>query len=94
VLTHARALLTSGPEGRTAYIHADLRDPAGIVAHPVTRDVLDFTQPIALMLVGILHLIPVEDKPGDIMTTLLDSLPPGSYLTASHTNGGVARKPQ
>jgi hypothetical protein len=75
VLTHARALLTSGPEGRTAYIHADLRDPAGIVAHPVTRDVLDFTQPIALMLVGILHLIPDEDKPGDIMTTLLDSLP-------------------
>jgi S-adenosyl methyltransferase len=84
VLTHARALLTSGPEGRTAYIHADLRDPAGILAHPVTRDVLDFTQPIALILVGILHLVPDEDKPGDIMTTLLDALPPGSYLTASH----------
>ena len=43
VLAHARALLTSAPEGRTAYIHADLRDPAGILANPVTREVLDFT---------------------------------------------------
>jgi hypothetical protein len=84
VLTHARALLISGPQGRTAYIHADLRDPAGILAHPVTRDVLDFTQPIALMLVGVLHLVPDEDKPREIMTTLLDALPPGSYLVASH----------
>src|ERR1700678_3514207 len=42
VLTHARALLTSSPEGRTAYIHADLRDPEAILASPVTRDVLDF----------------------------------------------------
>jgi hypothetical protein len=84
VLTHARALLTSGPQGRTAYIHADLRQPEEILAHPVTRDVLDFTQPIALMLVGILHLVPDEDNPRDIMTTLLDALPPGSYLTASH----------
>jgi hypothetical protein len=84
VLAHARALLTSGPQGRTAYIHADLRDPAGILAHPVTRDVLDFTQPVALMLVGVLHLIPDEDKPEDIMATLLAALPPGSYLAASH----------
>jgi hypothetical protein len=84
VLAHARALLTSGPEGRTAYIDADLRQPEEILAHPVTRDVLDFTQPIALMLVGILHLVPDEDNPQDLMTTLLGALPPGSYLTASH----------
>ena len=51
VLTHARALLTSAPEGRTAYIHADLRDPAAILSHPDTRAVLDFGQPVALMLV-------------------------------------------
>ena len=84
VLAHARALLASGPEGRTAYIHADLRDPQAILDHPVTRDVLDFTQPIALMLVAILHLIEDDDKPGDIVATLLDGLPPGSYLVASH----------
>jgi hypothetical protein len=84
VLAHARPLLTSSPEGRTAYIHADLRDPAAILSDPVTRDVLDFSQPIALMLVAILHFIPDEDKPAEIIATLLDALPPGSYLTASH----------
>jgi hypothetical protein len=84
VLTHAQALLTSGPEGRTAYIHADLRQPDKILSHPATRDVLDFTQPVALMLLAILHLIPDEDKPAEIVATLLDALPPGSYLVASH----------
>jgi hypothetical protein len=84
VLTHARALLTSAPEGRTAYIHADLRDPAAILSDPVIHDVLDFSQPIALMLVAILHFIPDEDKPAEIIATLLDALPPGSYLVASH----------
>ena len=87
VLAHARALLTSSPEGRTAYIHADLRDPAAILANPVTRDVLDFSQPIALMLVAVLHFIQDEDKPAEIIATLLDALPPGSYLTASHVTG-------
>jgi hypothetical protein len=84
VLAHARALLTSAPEGRTAYIHADLRDPLAILADPVTRDVLDFTQPIALMLVAILHFIADKDKPAEIISTLLDALPPGSYLATSH----------
>jgi len=84
VLAHARALLTSSPEGRTAYIHADLRDPASILSDPVTRDVLDFGQPIALIMVAILHFIQDEDKPGQILSTLLDALPSGSYLAASH----------
>ena len=84
VLAHARALLTSAPEGRTAYIHTDLRDPAAIVSHPVVRDVLDFSRPIALTLVAILHFIPDEDKPAEIIATLLDALPAGSYLVASH----------
>ena len=84
VLAHARALLTSAPEGRTAYIHTDLRDPAAIVSDPVVRDVLDFSQPVALTLVAILHFIPDEDKPAEIIATLLDALPAGSYLVASH----------
>jgi S-adenosyl methyltransferase len=84
VLTHARTLLTSAPEGRTAYIHADLRDPAAILSHPDTRAVLDFGQPIALMLVAILHFIPDEFKPAEIIATLVDALPSGSYLVASH----------
>ena len=64
VLTHARALLTSAPEGRTAYIQADLRDPAAILADPATRDVLDFGEPIALMLVAILHFAPDNSAGG------------------------------
>jgi hypothetical protein len=68
-------------------IHADLRDPASILNDPVTRDVLDFTQPVALMLVAILHMIPDEEKPAEIVATLLDALPSGSYIVASHITG-------
>jgi len=84
VLAHARALLSSSPEGRTAYIQADLREPEAILSDPVTRDVLDFGQPVALMLVAILHFVPDEYKPAEIIATLLDALPSGSYLVASH----------
>ncbi|HLH84519.1 MAG TPA: SAM-dependent methyltransferase, partial [Trebonia sp.] len=86
VLAHARALLTSTPEGRTAYIQADLREPRAILSSPAVREVLDFSQPIALLLVAILHFIPDEDKPADIIATLLDALPSGSYLVASHVS--------
>ncbi len=84
VLAHARALLTSAPEGRTAYINADLRDPASILSDPVTREVLDFGQPIGLIMVAILHFVGDEDRPGQILETLIDALAPGSYLAASH----------
>jgi hypothetical protein len=87
VLAHARALLTSTPEGRTAYIQADLREPRAILSSPAVREVLDFSQPIALMLVAILHFINDEDKPADIVATLLDALPTGSFLVASHVTG-------
>lgn len=86
VLAHARALLTSVPEGRTAYIHADLHDPQAILSSPVVREVLDFSQPIALLIVAVLHFIPDEDKPADILATLLDALPAGSYFVASHVS--------
>jgi hypothetical protein len=84
VLAHARALLTSAPEGRTAYIQADIREPSAILSNPVTQEVLDFSQPVALMLVAILHYVPDEWKPTEILATLLDALPPGSFLVASH----------
>jgi hypothetical protein len=85
VLAHARALLRSSAEGRTAYIQADLRDPAAILGDPVVRETLDFSQPVALMLVAVLHFIPDEDNPAEILATLLDALPSGSYLVASHS---------
>ena len=87
VLAHARALLTSSPEGRTAYIQADLRDPESILDSPAVREVLDFGQPIALMLVAVLHFLLDADKPGDIIATLLGALPSGSYLVATHATG-------
>jgi hypothetical protein len=84
VLAHARALLTSSPQGRTAYIHADLRDPGEILSSPVVRSVLDFTKPTALMLVAVLHFVGDEHRPAELVTTLMDAMPPGSYLIASH----------
>jgi S-adenosyl methyltransferase len=84
VLAHARALLASSPEGRTAYVQADLSDPAAILSSPVVRDVLDFSQPIALMLVAVLHFLFDEEKPDEVVGALLDAMPSGSYLAASH----------
>ena len=84
VLAHARALLTSAPEGKTAYIQADFREPERILADQATRHTLDFTKPIALMLVAILHFVPDGAEPRRVIRTLLDALPSGSYLVASH----------
>jgi S-adenosyl methyltransferase len=86
VLLHARALLNSTPEGRTAYIHADLRQPETVLANPEVTATLDLSQPVALMLVAILHFLVDADDPARVVTTLLDALPPGSYLVASHVS--------
>ncbi len=84
VLAHARALLTSAPEGRTAYIDADLRKPEAILSDPATRDVLDFSQPVALTMLATLHLVQDEDDPAQILATFLDAMAPGSYFVATH----------
>src|SRR5258708_1562110 len=87
VMAHARALLTSSREGRTAYVQADLRDPAAILSSPTVREVLDFSQPVARVIVAVLHFIHDEFKPAAAIATLLDALPSGSYLAASHVTG-------
>jgi O-methyltransferase involved in polyketide biosynthesis len=84
VMAHARALLDSHPDGRTAYVQADLRDPEAILNHPSVRGTLDFGEPIALVLMAILHFFPAQDDPASIVSTLVAALPPGSYLVASH----------
>jgi hypothetical protein len=81
VLVHARALLTSTPEGKCDYIDADLRDTGRIVAEAART--LDFTQPVALMLLGIMGQVPDSDHPEKIIRQLLDPLPSGSYLALS-----------
>ncbi|MER7685983.1 SAM-dependent methyltransferase [Streptomyces sp. NPDC097610] len=81
VLAHARALLTSGPEGQTDYIDADLEEPARILEEAAKT--LDFEQPIALVLVAILHFI--EDEAAyPIVRELVEALPSGSRLVLSH----------
>jgi hypothetical protein len=82
VLIHARALLASHPAGATNYIDADLRDVSTILA--AAARTLDFSQPVAVMLIGVLHCIPDEDYPGQIVATLMESAAPGSYLALSH----------
>jgi len=78
VLTHARALLTSTPQGVTDYIDADLREPDKILE--AAAKTLDFTQPIALMLMGIMGHIGDYDEARSMVRRLLDALPSGSYL--------------
>lgn len=82
VLTHARALLTSSPAGVTEYVDADLRDPDTILTEAART--LDFTQPVALMLLGILNHIMDTDESYLIVNRLVEALPAGSYLVISH----------
>lgn len=85
VMVHARALLTSTPEGRTDYVEADLRTPERILAAPELSATLDMLQPVALMLVAVVHFLSDQDDPYGVVARLLDSLAPGSYLVITHS---------
>ena len=82
VLAHARALLTSTRAGATDYIDADVRDPDRILAE--ARGTLDFEQPVAIMLLGILNFVVDDEQAHGIVRQLLDAVVPGSYLVISH----------
>jgi hypothetical protein len=82
VLAHARALLTSHEAGATEYIDADLRDTKTIIDE--AAKLLDFTEPVAVTLISILHALPDGDDPHAIVARLLDAVPSGSYLAISH----------
>ena len=87
VLAHARALLNSSEAGATEYIDADVRDTDTILSG--ASRLLDFTQPVAVTMLFILHAIPDEDDPHAIVATVLDALPPGSYLVLSHLGSDI-----
>jgi S-adenosyl methyltransferase len=78
VLAHARALLTSAPQGATAYIDADLRDPEKILA--IAAETLDFGEPVALMLMGIVEFLTDDAEAYAVVRRLIEALSPGSYL--------------
>jgi S-adenosyl methyltransferase len=82
VLTYARALLTSTPEGATDYIDGDLRRPDEILRR--AAETLDFTRPVAVVVVGTLHLISDDEDPYGIVARLVAATVPGSYLLISH----------
>jgi len=84
VLTHARALLTSTRDGATAYIDADVRDPARILADPQMHETLNLSKPVGLVLLAIMHFIDDTEDPHAIVAQLVSALAPGSYLVMSH----------
>jgi hypothetical protein len=89
VLAHARALLTSAPEGRTAYLDADANDPDTILAR--AAETLDFSQPVAITLLAILHAI---ENPYALTSRLVDAVPPGSYLAISILASDIQQEAQ
>jgi O-methyltransferase involved in polyketide biosynthesis len=84
VLAHARALLTSSPEGATAYIDADLRKPEEIFGHPDVRALIDVDQPVGLLMVAVLHFITDEEDPRGLLSRYRSRLAPGSHIAIAH----------
>ena len=87
VLAHARALLTSSAEGATDYIDADLRDPQKILEQ--AKRTLDFSRPVAVMLIAIMHLVVDQDGPQEIVDQLMAAVPAGSYLALSQVASDI-----
>jgi O-methyltransferase involved in polyketide biosynthesis len=87
VLAHARALLSSTPQGATAYVDADARDTAKILE--AASGILDFSQPVAVIMLLVLQYVPDSDGPRQIVSQLMDALVPGSYLTISDTTTDI-----
>jgi hypothetical protein len=88
VLAHARALLTSSPQGVTAYLDADLRDTGKILRE--AAETLDFSRPVAIMLIAVLHYIPGLAEARDIVAELLAAVPPGSFVAVSHAGSDLS----
>lgn len=82
VLAHARALLTSSPEGATEYVDADAHEPEKILR--AVEPTLDLTKPVAVMLLGILNFVMDTDEARRIVRTLMDAMPSGSHLAITH----------
>jgi hypothetical protein len=88
VSAHGNALLSRA--GRTSIVLGDLRDPRAIVDHPDVRQVIDFDEPVALLLVAVLHFLTDAEQPAEVVATLRDALPAGSFLVLSHATGDFA----
>ncbi len=85
VHVHANALLTGS--GATAIVLADVREPEIILTDPQVRALIDFTEPVALLLVAIMHFVSDAEDPAGIIEVFREALAPGSYLALSHATG-------
>ena len=83
VLSHARVLLTDGGPG-TAFVEGDLREPEALLRDPALSGLIDFEQPVAMVVTGLLHYLLDHEQPAKHLRTLMDACPPGSYLVATH----------
>ena len=83
VLSHARVLLTDGGPG-TAFVEGDLREPEALLRDPVLTELIDFTEPVAMVVTGLLHFLPDHEQPAKHLRTLMDACPPGSHLVLTH----------
>ncbi|RKT52997.1 SAM-dependent methyltransferase [Saccharothrix australiensis] len=81
-VTYSRNIL--GDDRRTAVVQEDLRRACDVLAAPEVRGLLDFDEPIAVMMVAVLHFVPDEDRPADVVAAYRDAVPPGSHLVVSH----------
>jgi hypothetical protein len=90
VVTHSRALLAGD---NTVAIEADLRRPDSVLRHPEVRELVDFTQPVALLLVAILHFLPDDQDPFGVVARFRDALPAGSHLVVSHGTRDIPVRP-
>ena len=86
-VAHSRHILAGNPN--TVVIQEDLRNAKEVLTHPDVRGLLNFDEPVALLLVAILHFVTDAEKPGEIVSTLRDALPDGSFLVLSHATGDL-----
>jgi O-methyltransferase involved in polyketide biosynthesis len=83
---HSRAIL-AGDE-QTAVVRADLREPDSVLVQPEVRRMLDSDQPVAVLMVAVLHFVPDEADPAGLVARFRDAVPPGSHLALSHATAG------
>lgn len=93
VLAHARARMAGTPEGRTAYVCADMRDPDAVLAAPQLRETLDLTEPVGLTLIAMMHFVADDDEAHQMVQRAVDALAPGSYVAASVATDDFAPAP-
>jgi S-adenosyl methyltransferase len=90
VVTHSRALLAGD---NTVAVQADLREPEAVLGHPEVRELIDLDQPVALLLMAILHFVPDDQDPFGVVARFRDLLPAGSYLALSHGTRDIPVRP-